>query len=204
MSLILSLALATQTAVALDPDPVKGPVACAYSVSSSAKQGADMMLLSAQVSYYAMHAARDVPGGKPFFTRVGEIAGSMGGAQAQVGDRQAEFLLQCDQRFPLARGTAPAKLPADPFQHDMMCLSISSLMVGAAQGAAEDGNDAPLKRFQPLMTAYGDRLSDERVKAAGIADIEAMGVALGKAAEASLDFGNPEMISQACETALKA
>lgn len=203
MSLILSLVLASQT-VTLSADPVKGPSSCAYAVTSAATEGADLMLLSAQVSYYAMHAARAVPGDKPFFERVGEIAGGMGDMKDVVGANQAEILKQCDARYPRARSTAKVTLPADEVKRDILCLSVTSLMLGAAQGAAEDGNETPLARFKPLMEAYAGKLNDERLQAIGITDTDKMQMELGKAAGTSIDYGNPEMISQACEANLKA
>jgi hypothetical protein len=202
MPLILSLALAVQTIP--EAEPLKPEMACAYAVSATAGDKADMILLSAQVSYYAMHAARADLRGKSFFDRVSEIAGTMPQAAGTVSPTAFPTMLPaCDKQYPLARATAAVRLPQDPFARDMMCMSVLSVMLGAAQAAEEDGDAKPLTRIQPLFDGYMGRLTDERSKAAGLTDTASIAAAMGKAASDSLELGNAEMVTGACEAALK-
>lgn len=193
------LTLFAQTAT-LDAEPSKAAQTCAMSVAVLDTSG-NALRLTAQVSHFVMQAAKADPGTKPFLERVGELTD-----QASSGKQTADFakavMPECDRRFPLARAQRPVRLPADPFDRDVMCFGALAMLKGAAGQLEEDGGGAgALDKIETALAPISDRLTDAALKAHAIGSDEAFAAAMGEQLKASLALGNVESIALACGTA---
>lgn len=196
--MLMTLALLAQT-VTLDTDPTKAALTCAMSVTL-ASPGENPMRITSQVSHLVMQAAATSPGSVPFLDRVGELT-DQASANSQAADATA-LALECDRRFPLARKAGTVRLPADPFDRDVMCFGVLALLKGAASQLEEDGGDAgPLDKIETVLAPISDRLTDAALKAHGIDSETAFSTAMGDQLKASLKVGNPESIARACGVA---
>jgi hypothetical protein len=193
------LALLAQAAP-LDADPSKAALTCALSVSI-ADASEKPLRLASQVSHFVMQAAKADPGTKPFLDRVGELT-DQAGAGKQSPDSAKALMPECDRRFPLARTSGPVRLPTDAFDRDVMCFGALALLKGAAGQIEEDGGDAGLlDKVETALAPISDRLTDEAMKAHGIASDTAFAAAMGEQLKASLALGNVESIALACGAA---
>jgi hypothetical protein len=105
----------------------------------------------------------------------------------------------CDARFPLARGTTPARLPDNPADRDILCLGTVSMLAGAANRMAEKGDDTLSKDVMGQMPRFVQRFEAARkVKNIG-EDKEAMAEAMSVSFRASLDHGNLDTLYQSCK-----
>ena len=110
------------------------------------------------------------------------------------------LLKRCDARYPLARGTAPVKLPSDPFQRDLLCVGASSYVMGIFQGATLPDLAKPYERLQ---LAYLERVPDSMFAQQGLTDENRVKEAMDGSLRNSLRIGNLDGITKACEQALK-
>lgn len=197
--MLLAFALLAQTAT-LDSDPSKAALTCAMAVAI-ADASVGPMRITSEVSHFVMHAAKADPGTKPFLDRVGELA-DLAGAGSQTNDFAKAVMPECDKRFPLARGVRTVRLPSDPFDRDVMCFGVLSLLKGAASQLEEDNGDAgPLDKIATALTPVSDRLTDAALKAHGISSEDGFSLAMGNQLKASLALGNTESVARACGAA---
>jgi hypothetical protein len=82
-----------------------------------------------------------------------------GKATALTPEQAKALAPLCDRRFPIARGSAPARLPADPFRRDMLCFGTLSVLQGAAEEIAKTGSDSGLTKIKAALFA-ADRQDD--------------------------------------------
>lgn len=192
--LLALLALTAQNAV-VTTEPAKAAMACATSaVVVSPATDSELRKVS-QFMYFAMQAAKAEPGDKPYILRLGEIAGSVDKSQIPAAEAAAATIAGCDRSFPLARSTAPARLPVDPFARDMMCMGVLSLLQGATEQAEVDTLN---KAVNASLAKVMERLSEDVLTKRGLTTEEAVLGAMGDQVKASLPIGNPETVARAC------
>jgi hypothetical protein len=199
--MLLTLAAFAQ-APALEPDPVQAGMTCGAAAAATASEAT--VRLTVQASYFVMQAARADRQSRPFLERFEDVMRSLAahaGALVQSGRLAGgggdAILAECDRRFPLARSTAPARLPADPLRRDLTCLGVVSFLEGAAREGPTGGtpSHAEIVRAQAAYTAL---LDDERMRAAGLGDDETAMRRIGELTAESLDLGNSEAVTRAC------
>ncbi|MDF7774502.1 hypothetical protein P1X14_04530 [Sphingomonas sp. AOB5] len=199
--MLLPLALLAQTlAPAPDPEAVKAARACAVAVTTVTRgdPGNDMTEVSTLL-YYVSHAVKAEGGSTPFLSRISEVTDSLRNDPVPAPEQAKALMVECDRRFPLARKTVAPKLPGRPIDRDLMCFAALGVLMGAAQGKAEDtGDSSDVTRYQPAFQAYAGRLSPDVLGKAGISGEPALIDALGKQVVASLDLGNFETIARSC------
>ena len=146
--------------------------------------------------------------GKPFTDRYQELMQQLvnyardlvpGGSRNGQAPRIAS---DCDRNYPLARSTAPARLPTDPFERDLMCLGTVSFLEGVSRESQPGGAPAR-EEILSAQQAYIALLPDTRTRAAGLPDTAAVTARVGELLDRSIDFGNTEMVSRACIAALR-
>lgn len=197
--MLITLALMAQTAM-LDADPSKAALTCAMSVAI-VDASASPMRITSEVSHFVMQAAKADPGTKPFLDRVGELT-DQASAGKQADDFAKAVMPECDRRFPLARGNGAVRLPADPFNRDVICFGVLALLKGAASQIEEDGGDAgPLDKIETALAPISDRLTDDALKAHDINSDAGFAAAMGEQLKASLALGNAESVARACGVA---
>ncbi|MFZ5746114.1 MAG: hypothetical protein ACOY45_00485 [Pseudomonadota bacterium] len=192
--LMMLAAIGLQTAT-LEADSAKAALTCARAVAV-ADAGQSPLKLTAQLAYYVMHSAKIDQGGNTYLGRVQDLTATVAEGP-EITSAQAKALMpQCQKRFPVKVG---AELSADPLQRDLMCLGSLGILMGAAQAMAEDGGDSTeLDRLTPIYSALSPKLTNDRLAAAGITSDDQMSESLGNALKASLDIGDPDVVSRAC------
>lgn len=154
-----------------------------------------------QAVYFMMSAADAHPvQGKLFLERAGDVGAQMFDGSAPPAANRDALLKRCDARYPLARGTAPVKLPSDPFQRDLLCVGASSYVMGIFQGATLPDLAKPYERLQ---LAYLERVPDSMFAQQGLTDENRVKEAMDGSLRNSLRIGNLDGITKACEQALK-
>lgn len=205
MILLTLAALAQAPSVAANTRETAMTCAAATAVAA----GEASVRVTVQASYHAMMAARADPQGKPFAERYAELMGQLSQyAQpfqpgGEMQGRAAQVTSDCDRIHPLARSTAPARLPADPFDRDLMCLGVVSFLEGMGRDSAPGG--APTHdEALAAQNAYINRLPDTRTQAGGLRDTDAVTRRVGDLLGRSVDLGNSEMVARACLNALRS
>jgi hypothetical protein len=145
-----------------------------------------------QITYLAMVASRaEGLTGAPFLDRAVAVLDELKPALAAGSVVPVAPPADCDKRFPLARATAPAPLPQNLADRDILCFSALSLVASALEDAPERSAE-----LAPVIERFAGRL-DAALKAKGVgADKEE--IALGDAMLGSLDIGNADTIAQSC------
>lgn len=203
--MLLTLAAFAQ-APALEADPARAGMTCGAAAAATASEAT--VRLTVQASYFVMQSARADRQGRPFLERFEEMMRSLAVhagelvRSGRLANGGGAVLAECDRRFPLARSTAPARLPADPLRRDLMCLGVISFLEGAAREGPTGGTPThdEIVRAQAAYTAL---LDDERMTGAGLADEAEAMRAVGELTAESLDLGNTEMVSRACMARLE-
>ena len=164
--------------------------------------------LTVQASYFVMQATRVDRLGKPFLERFEEMMGELAGhagelvRSGRIADGGAAILAECDRRFPLARSTAPVRLPSDPLRRDLMCLGVVSFLEGASREGATGGTPTHDEMVR-AQAAYTALLDDDRMRGAGLGEEEDAMRVVGELTADSLELGNTEMVSRACMARLE-
>ena len=198
--LLLTLAAFAQSP-ALEADPVEAGMTCGAAAAATA--GEPTVRLTVQASYFVMSATRADRQGKPFLQRFEELMGALAGhagelvRSGRVADGGGAIMAECDRRFPLARSTAPVRLPSDPLRRDLMCLGVTSFLEGASREGATGGTPTHDEMVR-AQAAYTALLDDERMRGAGLGEDEDAMRVVGELTADSLDLGNTEMVSRAC------
>lgn len=193
--MLLALALMAQD-VALNAD-AKQAVACGRAViASGPATGAAPAGTMLRAVYFMMSAAQADPGtGKRFLERTTEVAPQVFQGSEQNPAQTTATLTACDKRFPLARSTAPAKLPANAFDRDIMCAAASSYAYGLLEGA---GIADQVKDYQRVQEGFMARIPNAVLEAHGITDEPGIIGAMDTALRNTLRVGNLDTIMQAC------
>ena len=193
--MLLILALMAQD-VTLNADANQA-VACGRAVvATRPANGAAPAGTMLRAVYFMMSAADSDPGtGKRFLERTTEIAPQVFQGSEQTPAQMTATLTACDKRFPLARSAAPAKLPANAFDRDMMCAAASSYAYGLLEGA---GIADQVKDYQRVQEGFIARIPNNVLEAHGIADEPGIIGAMDIALRNTLRIGNLETIMQAC------
>jgi hypothetical protein len=161
---------------------------------------ADAVSRTFQAVYFTMTAAAADPvKGLVFMDRTTNLAKVTFGDATLPGDRLNGILAQCDARYPLARGAAPAKLPADPFERDLMCMIATAYVTGIVRTThlAMD-----LDRLERMQKGFLMRVPDPVLAAHGVNDATAE-TASNDVLQKTLRFGNLERVVQACSRELE-
>lgn len=194
--MLLALALLGQD-VALNADANRA-VACGRAVAATRPSSGDAAVPTMlHAVYFMMRAAQADPGkeGKRFLERTNEIAPQVFDPGQQTPAQANASLAACDKSFPLARSAAPAKLPANAFDRDILCTAASSYAYGLLEGAGIADSAGDYKRVQE---GFIKRIPDGVLKAHGITDEPGIIGAMDGALRNSLSLGNLGSIMQAC------
>ncbi|MCW3849207.1 hypothetical protein OF829_18370 [Sphingomonas sp. LB-2] len=196
------IAILAQSAT-LDADTARAATACADAwLVAAPAEGVSRFLTSSGVGYYLLQLAAADPQGEPLLTRMSELAHSYKPNPVSLAEAKA-LMPQCDLRFPMARTTELAILPADPFDRDRLCFAVTSIQVGAAQGQLRAEHDgSALERWQPVQRRYAMRLSG-KIPASQLSGEAVTDSLFGPVMRASLRIGNFDSISLSCEAEMK-
>jgi hypothetical protein len=195
--MLTMLALLLQTAT-LDSDPAKAAKTCAQVLVIAGTGTESPMRLTSHFTHMAMHAAKAEGAGADFFGRLNTLSDEIG-KQPTLSPESAKALTPtCDGRFPLARSSAPARLPADPFRRDILCFGTLSLLQGAAEELRKNGDSASLDKIAAKLKPLSDKLTDEELRKRGLANEGAFMKLLSDEMIASINLGNPRTVGVAC------
>lgn len=190
-------ALMLQTAT-LDADNAKAARTCAQALVIAGTGTESPMRLTSQFTHMAMHAAKAEGAGANFFERLNTLSDEIGKEPTVSLESARALAPQCDRRFPLARGTAPARLPADPFRRDVLCFGTLSLLQGAAEELRKDGDSATLGKIAAKLKPLSDKLTDDELKRRGLGSDGAFLKLLSDEMLASIGTGSPLTVANAC------
>lgn len=199
MLTMLALALQTPT---LEADNAKAAMTCARAVSIADSPTKSPLQLTSQFTHLAMQSAKAKPGTGSFFDQLNTLSEQAGKADALTPEQAKALAPLCDRRFPIARSSAPARLPADPFRRDLLCFGTLSVLQGAAEEIAKNGSDSDLVKIRAALSPLTGRMTDAELKKRGFAADDAFVKALGDEMLGSLASGNPMTIAAACGVAL--
>jgi hypothetical protein len=199
MLTMLALALQTPT---LEADNAKAAMTCARAVSIADSPTKSPLQLTSQFTHLAMQSAKAKPGTGSFFDQLNTLSEQAGKAGALTPEQANALAPLCDRRFPIARSSAPARLPADPFRRDLLCFGTLSVLQGAAEEIAKNGSDSDLVKIRAALSPLTGRMTDAELKKRGFAADDAFVKALGDEMLGSLASGNPMTIAAACGVAL--
>lgn len=199
MLTIFALALQTPT---LEADNAKAAMTCAQAVSIADSPTKSPLQLTSQFTYLAMQSAKAKPGAGSVFDQLNALS-EQAGKGVSITSEQAKALAPlCDRRFPLARGGAPARLPADPFRRDLLCFGTLSVLQGAAEEIAKNGSDSDLTKIRAALSPLTDKMTDAELEKRGFSSDGAFLKALGDEMIGSVTIGNPMTIAAACGVTL--
>lgn len=197
MSLMLAALLAQS--VSLDADRHDAAKQCAAASVMGSQQESSLRIV-ARMTYFVTEAVREKPDDKPFFARLNEISAELGARPAPNGI--VELLPACLERYPLAHADRVVTLPADRMRRAVLCLSVYSLLAGAAEEIERAGEAT---KEAATLQASADRISaqltDEALAAEGIIDGNALQAAMAREMLVSAKQGNAEMVRRACDKA---
>jgi hypothetical protein len=193
-------ALMLQTAT-LDADTAKAAITCAKTFTVTDADTKSAMQLTSQFTHLTMQAAKAKPEGS-FFEQLNKLSAQASAGPAMTAEQAKPFVPLCDRRFPLARGSAPAKLPSDSFRRDVLCFGVLSVMQGAAEEIAKSGVDGGLTKIKAGLKPLTDKLTDDELKRRGLGSDGAFLKALGDEMLGALSSGNPITLSAACGVSL--
>lgn len=194
--LLTALALIAQTPT-LAEDTFEAAITCAQAATIADAGKKTQIRLTSQFIFYTMHAARANAGGKPFLQRLQELSDAKPAAELADQAVARSLIPACEKRFP--RPLAAPRLPADPFQRDLMCFGTLSLLQGAAQALKEDkGETVPLARIEAALDPLLGKLTDASLAARGISGEAEFTELLGNQIIATIPLGEPITIANAC------
>lgn len=196
--MLIMLAALLQQAPALDADTYRAAMTCRTAGSVEAVNARSLPMM-AEVAYFTMIAARETNGPGSVMDRMDRINSDASPAAGVTPGNSAALMAACLRRFPLARRSTPAPLPAGAFERDVMCAGALSVMVGMAEGMRMHFNDSSdYDRLMPLMGPYTSR-AEARMAERGVTDEATMRREVDDQLAATLDLGNLDAIVRACE-----
>ena len=198
--MLTMFALMLQTAT-LDADAAKAAITCAQAVTIADAGTRSPMQLTSQFTYLMMQAAKAKPEGT-FFEQISQLSQSTAAAARMSPDQAKPLAPVCNARFPIARSAALARLPSDPFRRDVLCFSTLSVLQGAAEEIAKEGDDAASAKIKAAIEPLTARLNDAELKKRGLDVDQKFTKVMGDEMLASLPIGNPLTIAAACGVSL--
>lgn len=192
-------ALAQPAPVSLPADPQDAGLTCFY---AAVVTGGGKTEAVAEATWFLFDVARTATNASPdaFITKVEELAGLPPPNLESLATDAPQLLPLCAARYPLISSKRSVTLPSDPFARDMQCFALTSYLAGVAESELEDGGEGPFgKRVATLADTLAARLTEERVKAAGITDDAAMTGLFARSLREVGPLGNPMNVLSACE-----
>jgi len=189
-------ALMLQTAT-LDADTAKAAMTCAQAITISDAAAKSPMQLTSQFTHLMMQSAKAKPEGK-FFDQLNKLSESASSGTPLTPEQAKPLVAACDTRFPLARSSAPARLPTDAFRRDVLCFGTLSVLQGAAEEIAKTGSDAELVKVRAALKPLSEKLTDAELNKRGLASDDKFLTLLSNEMIASITIGNPLTVAAAC------
>jgi hypothetical protein len=194
---MLSMLVLMLQTTALEADTAKAAMTCAQALTIVDASVKSPMQLTSQFTHLAMQSVKAKPEGS-FFEQLNKVSEQAGNGTV-ASPEQAKLLAPlCDRRFPLARGSAPARLPSDSFRRDLLCFGTLSVLQGAAEEIAKNGDGSGLSKIKAALAPLNNRMTDAELKKRGFTTDEAFIKAMGDEMLGSLGTGNPLTIATAC------
>ncbi|MEZ0243508.1 MAG: hypothetical protein ACAH11_09050 [Sphingomonas sp.] len=197
--MLIALALMAQGPT-LDADTTKAAMTCAAASSAASDAtrptGERYLVGVAEMTYFAMTAARPGPAGRAFLDRVGERVDILNRGPVTPLPEAKALLPQCDARFPLARRAAPSKLPLMELDRNLMCTGSAVFLAGAAK--TTDGTDPSIQWLEPFRERFQGLTDAQRAPGGALANQAVFQDKFAAQLIASLDFGNLLSIARAC------
>jgi hypothetical protein len=191
--MLIALAMMAQD-MTLNPEGSAAMTCARASNAAAAPSEEEAITTMFGTIYFLMRAADADRAGTGLVPRATALAPEMVKNLPAAAERGA-ILAECDRRYPLARSTAPVKLPTDPYAHDLMCVAATSYFIGALNGSELPARVPEIRKIQ---SGYSDRLSDAQFAAHGVTTQDNYNNALGESLRATLRIGNLEQVVKAC------
>jgi hypothetical protein len=183
----------------LATDPQEAGLTCFY---AAVVTGGGKTEALAEASWFLFDLTRQQTEAAPeTFAEKLEATASLPPPNLDTLAADAQTLLpQCASRYPLISSKRLVTLPADPFTREMQCFALTSYLAGMAESELEDSGESPFgKRVGALADRLAAKLTEERAKAAGIADEAGMIRQFSLALRDISPLGNPMKVLEACE-----
>jgi hypothetical protein len=194
-------AQAPARAVSLSNDPQEAGLTCFY---AAVVTGGGKIEAAAEASWFLFDLTRQQTEGSPetFVDRLEEAAGLPPPNIDTLAADAPALVPLCASRYPLISSKRVVTLPSDPFTREMQCFALTSYLAGMAESELEDSGESAFgKRVAALADTLAARLTEDRAKAAGIADAAAMQQVFARSLRDISPLGNPMKVLEACEAA---
>ncbi|WP_439484867.1 hypothetical protein [Blastomonas fulva] len=185
--------------VALSADPQEAGLTCFYSAVVTGGGNTEAV---AEATWFLFDTARRVTTDAPdtFIVKVEELADLPPPNLESLAADAPQLLPLCASRYPLISSKRTITLPSDPLTRDMQCFALTSYMAGVAESELEDAGESPFgKRVSVLADTLSAKLTEDRLKAAGITDEAAMQNLFSRSLRDVSPLGNPMKVLEACE-----
>lgn len=185
----------------LPADPQEAGLTCFY---SAVVTGGGKTEALAEASWFLFEIARQKTEAAPdtFVERLEEVAGLPPPNLDTLAGDAPKLLPLCAGRYPQISSKRAITLPSDPFTRDMQCFALASYLAGMAESELEDAGESPFgQRVGALADRLSARLTEDRAKAAGITDPDAMQRQFTRSLRDIGPAGNPMKVLEACEAA---
>lgn len=195
----MAAAQAPARTVALASDPQEAGLTCFYAAVVTGKGKTEA---AAEASWFLFDLVRQQTETSPeTFVEKLEATASLPPPNLDTLATDAPALVPlCAARYPLISSKRVVTLPADPFTREMQCFALTSYLAGMAESELEDSGESPFgQRVGALADRLAAKLTEERAKAAGIADAEAMQRQFSLSLRDISPLGNPMKVLEACE-----
>lgn len=195
----MTAAQAPTRPASLPADPAEAGLTCFY---SAVVTGGGKLEAAAEASWFLFDIARQQTESAPetFVEKLEAVAGLPPPNIDTLAADAPALVPQCAVRFPLISSKRAITLPADLFAREMQCFALTSYLAGMAESELEDSGESPFgKRVGALADRLAAKLTEERAKAAGIVDAEAMQRQFSLSLREVSPLGNPMKVLEACE-----
>ena len=196
----MAAAQAPARAATLASDPQEAALTCFYAAVVTGKGKTEA---AAEASWFLFDLVRQQTAGSPdTFAEKLEATASLPPPNLDTLATDAPALVPlCAARYPEISSKRAITLPSDPFTRELQCFALTSYLAGMAESELEDSGESPFgQRVGGLADRLAAKLTEERAKAQGIADAEAMQRAFSRALRDVSPLGNPMKVLEACET----
>lgn len=167
---------ALAASVGLSTDPTVALLQCGAAELVANRDGAAVRLDSVmQHLHVLMLAAVRDPGTVGFTDRIGELANQEVPDAGAIMPKAEAMRAACRAIHPQIDPASPASLPEDPLARDLLCATLPSFIATSSdQLPMAPGETDGIKRLREIAGRSRPALSDERLKAMGIATSEAL------------------------------
>jgi hypothetical protein len=187
--------------LALSADPQEAGLTCFY---SAVVTGGGHTEAVAEATWFLFDTARTITSDAPdsFIVKVEQLAELPPPNLESLATDAPQLLPLCASRYPQISSKRAIALPTDPLTRDMQCFALASYMAGVAESELEDAGESPFgKRVGALADTLSAKLTEDRLKAAGVADEAAMQGLFARSLRDVSPLGNPMKVLEACEAA---